>query len=265
MGPVAKGGATIGCGGLLVLLIFALLGGDPFALLPFVATENVPVQTQPVDVPTGPPSDQLGEFASIVLADTEDTWGRLFAESGLEYREPSLVLFDGAVASACGITGSAVGPFYCPLDGKVYLDLAFFDELSRRFRAPGDFAQAYVIAHEIGHHVQNLLGTSDQVSRAQRQSSRAGANELSVRLELQADCYAGVWGHYAAQKGLLEPGDLEEALRAAAAIGDDNIQRRTQGYVVPDSFTHGSSEQRVEWLRRGLETGNPDACDTFGR
>lgn len=264
MGPVARGGVGIGCGGLLILLIVTLLGGDPFALLPFVATESASVPA-PTDVPRGPVTDELGGFASAVLADTEDTWGRLFAESGLRYEEPPLVLFEGSVASACGITGSAVGPFYCPRDRKVYLDLAFFDELSRRFRAPGDFAQAYVIAHEVGHHVQNLLGISDEVSMAQRRSGQARANELSVRLELQADCYAGVWGHYAAKKGLLEPGDLEEALRAAAAIGDDNIQRQAQGYVVPESFTHGSSEQRVEWLRHGLETGDADACQTFRR
>jgi predicted metalloprotease len=181
------------------------------------------------------------------------------------YEAPVLVLFSDATSTACGLGESAMGPFYCPGDRKVYLDTSFFEELDRRFGAPGDFAQAYVIAHEIGHHVQNLLGLSSRVQRARQQASATEGNQLSVRLELQADCYAGVWGHYASQHDLLDPGDAEEGLRAAASIGDDRLQRQGQGRVVPESFTHGSSEQRVEWLRRGLESGQIDSCDTFGR
>jgi predicted metalloprotease len=193
------------------------------------------------------------------MAATEDVWNPLLDG---QYREPTLVLFDGRVASACGLTSAAVGPFYCPGDQKVYIDLSFFRELSQRFGAPGDFAQAYVLAHEVGHHVQNLLGISDQVTALQRRAgSQEEANELSVRLELQADCFAGVWGYHDRQ--YLEPGDVEEGLRAAAAIGDDRIQQQSQGYVAPESWTHGSSEMRVRWLRRGLESGDPEACDTF--
>jgi len=199
----------------------------------------------------------------VVLKDTEDTWTTIFRSNGSRYEEPTLVLFSGATNTACGLGQSAMGPFYCPGDRKVYLDTSFFEELDQRFGAPGDFAQAYVIAHEIGHHVQNLLGVSDRVSSARQRGGRAEANALSVRLELQADCYAGVWGYYAAQRDLLQPGDAEEGLRAAAAIGDDRLQRQTQGRVVPESFTHGSSEQRVSWLKRGLESGQIQSCDTF--
>jgi predicted metalloprotease len=202
-------------------------------------------------------------FASKVLADTEDTWQAIFQrETGRSYPPPTLVLFSDAVDSACGMNSAAVGPFYCPADQKVYIDLAFYRDLEQRFGAPGDFAQAYVIAHEVGHHVQNVTGVFEQV---RRRSTAQTANDLSVRQELQADCYAGVWGHYAAQKQLLDPGDLEEGLNAAAAIGDDRIQRRTQGRVTPESWTHGSSQQRVEWFKRGMESGRPDACDTFSR
>ena len=193
----------------------------------------------------------------------ETTWGRLFSESRDGYEAPVLVLFSGATQSACGLGQSAMGPFYCPADRKVYLDLSFFKELDERFGAPGDFAQAYVVAHEIGHHVQTLTGLSAQLQSARQRGGERQTNALSVRQELQADCYAGVWGHYAAQDGLLEPGDAEEGLRAAAAIGDDRLQRQSQGTVVPESFTHGSSAQRVEWLRRGLESGSVDSCNTF--
>ena len=199
-----------------------------------------------------------------MLADTEDTWTEIFASGGERYQPPKLVLFTGVVRSACGMAQSAMGPFYCPNDQKVYIDLGFYRELRDRFRAPGDFAQAYVIAHEIGHHVQTLLGTSQQVHQMQQQSSKAQGNALSVRLELQADCYAGVWAHHANRaRQILEEGDVEEGLNAASAIGDDNIQRQTQGTVVPESFTHGSSQQRVTWFRRGLESGSMKNCDTF--
>jgi hypothetical protein len=197
------------------------------------------------------------------MQDTEDTWTSIFRNSGQRYEEPTLVLFSGATNTACGLGESAMGPFYCPGDRQVYLDTSFFEELDQRFGAPGDFAQAYVIAHEIGHHVQNLLGLSERVQNARQRVGRAEGNALSVRLELQADCYAGVWGHYAAQHDLLQPGDAEEGLRAAASIGDDRLQRQGQGRVVPESFTHGSSEQRVSWLKRGLESGQIDSCDTF--
>ncbi len=208
--------------------------------------------------------DELADFVSVVLADTEDTWSRLFAEQGSSYRPPRLVLFTDMVESACGYGSAAVGPFYCPPDERVYVDLGFFTELRDRFGAPGDFAQAYVLAHEIGHHVQNLLGVSGQVSAAQaRARYEQEANALSVRLELQADCLAGVWGHHAANQQLLEEGDIEEGLRAAASIGDDRIQRMSTGHVSPESWTHGSSGQRSEWFNRGLQAGDVRACNTF--
>lgn len=207
---------------------------------------------------------QLAEFVSVVLADTEQTWQTLFAESGGQYEEPVLVLFSQRVASACGTASSAVGPFYCPADRKVYLDLSFFRDLDRQLGAPGDFAQAYVVAHEVGHHIQTLLGISQQVRRAGQGKPAAVVNDLSVRQELQADCLAGVWGHAAHNySNMLEPGDLEEALQAAAAIGDDRLQKRSGGEVVPDSFTHGTSAQRVEWFKRGFESGDMEQCDTF--
>jgi len=207
---------------------------------------------------------QLAEFVSVVLADTEDTWQQIFAQQGATYREPTLVLFSGRVNSACGMASAAVGPFYCPADQKLYIDLSFFNDLSERHGAPGDFAQAYVVAHEVGHHVQTLLGISNKVQAAGRGQSKAAVNALSVRQELQADCFAGLWGHAAnSQRQLLDPGDLEEALRAATAIGDDRLQREAGGQVVPDSFTNGSSQQRVEWFRRGFDGGNIADCDTF--
>jgi predicted metalloprotease len=206
--------------------------------------------------------DPTAQFVSVVLRDTEETWGELFGERGTSYEPPVLVLFTDATQSACGVGQAAMGPFYCPPDQRVYLDLSFFRDLAR-MGAPGDFAQAYVVAHEVGHHVQTLTGVSQRVSGTRQRSSEREGNALSVRQELQADCYAGVWGHYAAQRGLLEAGDAEEGLQAAAAIGDDRLQRQSQGRVVPESFTHGSSEQRATWLRRGMESGRMEACDTF--
>jgi predicted metalloprotease len=266
--PVRTVGGLGLVGVLLVLGISWLTGQDPLRLLQ-VAEQQSRMQQPDEGAPAqGPATDQLGVFASRVLRTTEDVWTAAFAERGARYAPPHLVLFDGEVASACGYTTAAVGPFYCSGDRKVYLDLSFFDELSRRFGAPGDFAQAYVIAHEVGHHVQNLLGIQEKVSRAQEGArSEADANALSVRLELQADCLAGVWGNRANRldpsKPLLDEGDVEEGLRAAAAIGDDRLQREAGGRVRPESFTHGTSAQRVEWLGRGLKSGDIGACQTF--
>jgi uncharacterized protein len=264
MRPV-RTGVGLSLGGVLFLVVLSLFGINP---LPFlgVATKAPEVQMQDTGQPyqESPREAQTRELTAVVLADTEETWSALLPKYGVQYVEPKLVLFSGAVESACGTGQSAMGPFYCPLDQKVYLDMSFFDDLSQRFGAPGDFAQAYVIAHEVGHHVQNLVGTAEKVSAAQQRMSKADANAMSVRMELQADCYAGVWAHNAARsRQLLEPGDVEEGLRAASAIGDDRIQKQTQGRVVPDAFTHGSSEQRMRWFNRGLETGDPAACDTF--
>ena len=267
--PIGGRGAGLGCGGLLIVIVISMLfGADPMQLLSMLEQSGGMAGPAPPSAQGpggsavgGPPTDALGRFASVVLADTEVTWRSLM--NG--YREPTLVLFSGSVSSACGFNTSAVGPFYCPADSKVYLDLSFFQTMSSQLGAPGDFAQAYVIAHEVGHHVQNLLGISEQVQRERRRRSESEANALSVRLELQADCLAGVWGHHAhRQRQLLEPGDIEEGLGAAAAIGDDQLQRRSAGYVQPESWTHGSSEQRVAWLRRGLESGDPNVCNTFG-
>jgi uncharacterized protein len=266
LGPVGTG-TGIGLGSIvLVLVVSFLTGTNPLVLLNMV--DSVQDVTSPPGAespaPTGAPSDELGRFASVVLADTEDTWQAILPKMGRRYEEPRLVLFTGAVRSGCGLGSSAVGPFYCPMDQKVYLDLSFFQELARRLGAPGDFAQAYVIAHEIGHHVQNLLGIAEKVTRLQQQTSTSQANAVSVRMELQADCLAGVWGHHAGrERNLIESGDFEEGLRAASAIGDDRLQHMSQGYIAPESWTHGSSEQRVTWLRRGLQSGDPAACDTF--
>ena len=216
---------------------------------------------------TGPLSEadkQAADFVSVVLADTEDTWRPLFSQIGQQYSDPTLVLFTGSVNSACGYASAAVGPFYCPGDHKLYIDLSFFNDLKQRFGAPGDFAQAYVIAHEVGHHVQTLLGISQQVQQAGRGASKSQVNALSVRQELQADCFAGVWGHVAnRQRQILDAGDLEEALQAATAIGDDRLQREAGGQVVPDSFTHGTSAQRVKWFKKGFDSGDIKSCDTF--
>jgi predicted metalloprotease len=254
----------IGLGGLLVLLILGyLVGGDPLALLTGIDLDSPGPSSALGDAPGPPADDEAAQFVSVVLADTEDTWTALLAPMGLQYERPRLVLFSDAVQSACGTTSAAVGPFYCPADARVYIDLAFFRELAARFSAPGDFAQAYVIAHEVGHHVQNVLGIAEQVTALQRRVDEREGNALSVRQELQADCYAGVWGYHAAGRDLLEPGDIEEGLGAAAAIGDDRLQRLGQGYVTPETWTHGSSEQRVRWFRRGFESGRAQDCDTF--
>ena len=208
-------------------------------------------------------TDPAKDFAARVLGDTEDVWTALFQAMGSRYEKPKLVLFRGQVRSSCGAATAAVGPFYCSADRSVYLDTAFFDQLSTRFKAPGDFAQAYVIAHEIGHHVQNQMGVMEQFERRSQRATERERNALSVRLELQADCFAGVWGHFAARRNLLEPGDVEEGLRAASAVGDDQLQKRAQGYVVPDSFTHGTADQRMRWFKTGLASGDPRVCDTF--
>ncbi len=225
---------------------------------------QAPSGQAPTQVEASPAEAELVEFVSVVLADTEETWHTLFEAEGRRYEEPRLVLFRGAVESACGLGQAAMGPFYCPADRKVYLDLGFFDELGRRHGAPGDFAQAYVIAHEVGHHVQTLLGISARVREARQAVSSEDANRLSVRQELQADCFAGIWGHHADRsRRLLEEGDVDEALGAASAIGDDRLQRQGRGYVVPESFTHGTSAQRVRWFRVGLESGRLADCNTF--
>jgi predicted metalloprotease len=261
--PVGGRGGGIGVVGIIILLgILWFAGINPFQLLDGGGGPGVSVDS-PSGGQIGAPTDEEGQFVATVLADTEDTWGRLFQEGGERYREPTLVLFEGQVQSACGFASAATGPFYCPGDQKLYLDLSFFDEMSRRFGAPGDFAQAYVIAHEVGHHVQNLLGILPQVDARRRQAGQSEANQLSVMLELQADCLAGVWAHDADAKGILEVGDIDEALNAASQIGDDTLQKRSQGYVVPDSFTHGTSAQRSTWFKRGYEEGRVDACDTF--
>ena len=247
-----------GIGGIVVLLLYsALTGQNPLDLVSSGApTEDV--------APSGAPAnDPQAQFISVVLKSTEDVWTQIFDERRARYEPPVLVLFSDATQSACGLGESAMGPFYCPRDRKVYLDLSFFRELAERFGAPGEFARAYVVAHEVGHHVQTLTGVSDRVAAAREQGGGGNSNALSVRQELQADCYAGVWGYYAAKQGLVEPGDAEEGQRAAAAIGDDRLQRQSQGRVVPESFTHGSSAQRVEWLKRGLENGRMESCDTF--
>lgn len=261
---ISRGGMAIGggLGSVVILVIALLLGADPRQLLEQAPIDSPSAGTQTART-TNPEEEELKQFSLVVLASTEDVWSDIFSQAGRRYRKPTLVLFTDQVSSACGQAGAAVGPFYCPGDEKLYLDFSFFRDLQTRFRAPGDFAQAYVIAHEVGHHVQNLLGTMDKVNAGRRQRSEAEANDLSVRLELQADFLAGVWAHYAQRKGLLEQGDIEEALAAASAVGDDRLQRESQGYVVPDSFTHGSSEQRIRWFRRGLETGDIRQGDTL--
>jgi predicted metalloprotease len=253
----------MGAGGLIILVVLSLIFGRDFVSL--AGDAGVAPGTETGAAPpaeTTPEEERLVSFVGFVLDDAQRTWRQLSEQHGTPYRDAKLVLFRDAVQSACGFAESATGPFYCPADEKVYIDLGFYEELQQRFGAPGDFAQAYVLAHEIGHHVQNLLGTEAQVREARTRRADL-ANELSVRLELQADCYAGVWGHSTAQRDLLESGDVDEGLAAAAAVGDDRLQRMGGGRVVPESFTHGSSAQRQEWFRRGLEAGRPDACDTF--
>ncbi len=258
-GTAFKGGVgTI----VLTLALAYFLGIDPQVLLQLQQGGGQTVVVE--DYQPTPQEQQLADFVSVVLADTEDTWREIFRQSGRTYEEPTLVLFSGSVKSACGMASAAMGPFYCPADRKVYIDLAFFEDLRRRHGAPGDFAQAYVIAHEVGHHVQTLLGISNQVRSAQQGLGKAEANALSVQQELQADCFAGLWGNHADRsREVLEQGDIEEALDAATAIGDDRLQQEAQGYVVPESFTHGSSRQRVEWFKRGIESGDFERCNTF--
>jgi predicted metalloprotease len=258
------GGMMLGGGGILaIVLIGWLLGADPIALLQDLQQAAPPPgPQQPVE--ETPEEVNLKKFVSVVLAETEDVWTELFRKQGRRYTPPQLVLFRGQIASACGLSSAAVGPFYCPGDQRVYLDLSFYQELHDRFHAQGEFAQAYVIAHEVGHHVQNLLGISDEVSARQRQADEREANHLSVCLELQADFFAGVWAKHADElQHILEPGDIESAINCAAAIGDDRIQKQARGYVVPDSFTHGSSAQRAKWFRHGYETGDMTQGDTF--
>ncbi len=252
----------VGLGTIVLALVAMYFGVDPSVVLNVGQSMQQPsaVESQPI-----PADDPMAKFVAKVLGSTEDTWGKIFQNHGHQYPAPKLVLFRGATPTACGTGQSAMGPFYCPGDQKVYIDLGFYDEMKNRFNAPGDFAQAYVIAHEVGHHIQNLMGTSDKVQQA-RQSARneAQANQYSVRLELQADCYAGVWAHHAdGANRILEPGDIEEAMTAAAAIGDDALQKKTQGYAMPDSFTHGTSQQRMRWFNQGLSNGDIDKCDTF--
>jgi predicted metalloprotease len=237
-----------------------LFGADPRQLLEQLPQQDGGVQSSR---PVNPEEEELKQFVAVVLAQTEDAWAEEFRKMGRTYRKPTLVLFTDRVESACGVAGASVGPFYCPGDEKLYIDLSFFRELRTRFRAPGDFAVAYVVAHEVGHHVQKLLGTMRQVDAAQSRMSEAGANQLSVRLELQADFLAGIWANHAQGRGVVEPGDVEEALGAASAVGDDRLQHEGQGYVVPDSFTHGSSAQRSRWFRHGLQTGDVRQGDTF--
>jgi uncharacterized protein len=259
VGGIAGGGVGV----VVIALIAMFFGVDPRVILQEVGQGQAPSGQQQA-VPVDPAQDKLKDFVSVVLADTEDTWGDIFQKGGARYERPKLVLFTGAVRSACGLAQSAVGPFYCPGDQKVYIDLDFYKMLEQRFGAPGEFAKAYVVAHEIGHHVQNLLGISGKVHAVMERSSRERANQLSVRLELQADCYAGIWANHANRsRHILQAGDVEAGLNAAAAIGDDRLQMQAKGYVAPESFTHGSSAQRVQWFRRGLESGGLSACDTF--
>lgn len=260
-------GLKLGGGMIVAVLLAWFFGIDPRLILGVMeGIQTTRVEPAPPGgvQKTGDASDEVAEFISVVLADTEDTWSALFARRGAQYVPPKLVLFDDVAQSACGRAGASVGPFYCPLDQKVYIDLTFYRELEDKFQAPGDFAQAYVLAHEIGHHVQNLAGTSEEVRAMQQRSPQDQANALSVRLELQADCYAGIWAHHAERsRKILETGDVDEALGAASAVGDDTIQKRSAGYVVPESFTHGSADQRKRWFETGLNSGSIDACDTF--
>lgn len=262
-GGFGLGGGAIGIGTIVIALIGgAVLGVNPLTLLGILTGGGAPAQVE--NAPAPPANDRMAQFVSTVLADTEDVWKQQFQQGGASYVEPKLVLFRGAVRTACGAGQAAMGPFYCPADQKVYIDLSFYETMRSRMGAPGDFAQAYVIAHEVGHHVQHQLGITDQVDRARSGGNRAKANEMSVRLELQADCFAGVWGHHAQnQRQILEQGDIEEAMNAASKIGDDALQQAAGRAVVPESFTHGTSEQRQRWFMTGLKTGSVKSCDTF--
>jgi uncharacterized protein len=266
--PIGGGGrgGGIGIGGLvLILIVCAVLGINPLTLLSGgdIGLDDGSTVTRQQAAPRSAADDEMRAFVGTVLAETEDTWNRIFQQTGERYQEPTLVLFSGQTQSQCGFASAATGPFYCPGDRKVYLDTAFFRQLSGQFGASGDFAQAYVIAHEVGHHVQNLIGVLPKFNQMRRSMSEADANRMSVRVELQADCFAGVWGKTTQQRGLLEQGDLEEALNAAQQIGDDTLQKRAQGYVVPESFNHGTSAQRMRWFRKGFSSGTMQVCDTF--
>jgi predicted metalloprotease len=264
------GGKKGGIGIIVIAVVVMLLGGDPSTILNMLTggggiSPQTQSQTAERNNQTSAPTDEMADFISVVLADTEDTWNPLFKQMGEQYQKPRLVLFRGSVKSACGMAQSAMGPFYCPGDQKVYIDLSFYEELKHAFNAPGDFAQAYVIAHEVGHHVQQQFGILQKVHKAQRGMSKPQANALSVKLELQADCLAGIWAHHANRiRNIVEPGDIDEAMNAASKIGDDAIQKRTQGHVVPDSFTHGTSAQRVKWFNEGFMRGDVQSCNTFG-
>ena len=263
-GGLPFGGRSIGIGTIVIALLGSyFFGVSPATILSLLSGGPVQVsQQEPAQRP--PADDPVARFVSVVLADTEDVWGQIFRDNGGQYQRPKLVLFSGRTATACGVGETATGPFYCPGDQKVYLDLQFFQTMRDRFHVASDFAEAYVIAHEVGHHVQNLTGISEKVAQMQRSASESKANSLSVRLELQADCFAGVWAYHANEaRGIIEAGDVESALKAASAIGDDTLQKQAQGYVVPDSFTHGTSEQRVRWFRRGIDGGDLNACNTF--
>jgi predicted metalloprotease len=259
-----KGLVGGGIGTIVLALVAMYFGVDPSVVLNQVGSNLEPTQEAQQQTTFSPEEEHLKDFMSAVLANTEDVWGAMFKASGQTYQRPKLVLFSGAVQSACGFAEAAMGPFYCPGDHKLYLDMSFFNELAQRHGAPGDFAQAYVVAHEIGHHVQTLLGVTEQVNAARQRTDEAGSNALQVRMELQADCFAGVWANHANKtRKILEPGDTEEALAAAAGVGDDRLQKQARGYVVPESFTHGSSAQRMRWFSRGMQSGDPAQCDTF--
>jgi predicted metalloprotease len=260
MGGMVGGG--IGVGTLVIAVIAYFLGIDPTTVID--ASQQINSQRAPAQAgKQGTPEDEMGRFVSKVLASNEDVWQQIFRQGGRQYHDPKLVLYTGATRTACGVGQAAMGPFYCPNDQQLYIDLAFYDDLRKRFGAPGDFAQAYVIAHEVGHHVQNQLGIMDKLQSMQGRTSRGEMNKVQVRVELQADCFAGVWGHHAANANLLDPGDMEEALTAATAICDDRLQKQSQGYVVPESFTHGTSAQRARWFKRGMDSGKMADCDTF--
>ena len=266
--PIGRSASGGGISGIIILVILFFVlracGIDPLEILNGGGGSVTPGGGGGTVSETSPPaSDEMKQFVSTVLAETEDTWNGIFQAEGEKYQEPTLTLFSGRINSACGSASAASGPFYCPGDRKVYLDTNFFDQLSNQFGASGDFAEAYVIAHEVGHHVQNLIGVLPKFNEMRQQMSEAEANHMSMQVELQADCFAGIWGHFTAQKGILEQGDLEEALNAAQQIGDDTLQKRTQGYVVPESFNHGTSQQRMTWFKRGYDSGKLDACDTF--
>lgn len=263
MRPAAVGGVG-GVGAIVIVLVAMFFGVDPSALLQGLDAGGPTQSSQMGAAPAGGQQDDKSKFVAAVLGSTEDIWTAIFREAGSQYQTPTLVMFSGATQSGCGFANAAVGPFYCPADRKVYLDTAFFDELSQRFGAPGDFAAAYVIAHEIGHHVQNLTGIMDKVNQRRQAGSEEQSNALSVRLELQADCFAGVWAKRGDQQSrFIEANDIEEAMQAAAAVGDDRLQKQAQGYVVPEKFTHGTAEQRARWFRRGYDSGNYQMCDTF--